>query len=101
MTTKIPFSFNNQCVGSCLRPSFHLFPRVALTLEDSGRGVLRSGEPVEEIAARLGALPGVEALLLNCCAPQVRQVACIFDRIKFCLKVLLHCDFLSGVVRTS
>ena len=46
--------------------------RVALTLEDSGRGVLRGGEALGAVAARLGALPGVEAVLLNCCAPQVR-----------------------------
>jgi S-methylmethionine-dependent homocysteine/selenocysteine methylase len=47
--------------------------RVALTLEDSARGVLRSGEPVGAVAARLGSLLGVEAVLLNCCAPQVRS----------------------------
>lgn len=44
---------------------------MALTLEDSEAGLLRSGEPVADIAASLGALPGVEAVLLNCSAPQV------------------------------
>ena len=54
-------------------PAASVCCRVALTLEDSERGALRSGEPLGIIAARLGALPGVEAVLLNCCAPQVRE----------------------------
>jgi homocysteine S-methyltransferase len=48
---------------------------VALTLEDSEAGLLRSGEPVADVAARLAALPGVEAVLLNCSAPQAISAA--------------------------
>lgn len=34
-------------------------------------GVLRSGESLEDAVGRILELPGLEAVLLNCCAPQV------------------------------
>ncbi|MDX1541702.1 MAG: homocysteine S-methyltransferase family protein [Geminicoccaceae bacterium] len=42
---------------------------VALTLEDHGSPLLRSGETVEEAARALDGLP-VEAFLANCCSPE-------------------------------
>jgi S-methylmethionine-dependent homocysteine/selenocysteine methylase len=45
---------------------------VSLSLEDSLRGCLRSGESLEEALAALAALAGaaqLQAVLLNCCAP--------------------------------
>ena len=45
---------------------------VALTLHDTTHAALRSGEALPPLAAQLAALPGVEAVLINCCAPQVR-----------------------------
>lgn len=64
-----------------LTAALSLQHRVALTLEDSSRGVLRSGEPLDATAARLASLPGVEAVLLNCCAPEVGVPP--WDRVPF------------------
>mmetsp|Transcript_45196 Transcript_45196/g.113126 ORF Transcript_45196/g.113126 Transcript_45196/m.113126 type:complete len:328 (-) Transcript_45196:94-1077(-) len=43
---------------------------VAMTLQDNTQALLRSGEPLVDALHDVVGVPGVEALLLNCCAPQ-------------------------------
>ncbi len=42
---------------------------MSLSLEDSLRGCLRSGESLEEALAALAGAAQLQAVLLNCCAP--------------------------------
>lgn len=42
---------------------------VSYTLEDSARAVLRSGEPLAAAVAAVADVPGLAAVLVNCCAP--------------------------------
>lgn len=44
---------------------------VSYTIEDSKAGLLRSGESLADAVERVVQLPGLEAVLLNCSAPQV------------------------------
>lgn len=48
---------------------------VALTLEDSTAGRLRGGQAAAAVAVQLAACPNVEAILLNCSAPQAISAA--------------------------
>ncbi|KAK9829908.1 hypothetical protein WJX72_008602 [[Myrmecia] bisecta] len=49
---------------------------VAWTLEDRvEHPVLRSGETIQQAVHKIAALPGLQAVLLNCCAPQVITAA--------------------------
>lgn len=43
---------------------------IAWTLRDEGDGRLRSGESVAEAVAAVAGIPGVEAMLFNCCTPE-------------------------------
>jgi S-methylmethionine-dependent homocysteine/selenocysteine methylase len=47
----------------------------AFTLEDSEKGLLRGGEPLAAAVRAIGQLPGLEAVLVNCCAPQAATAA--------------------------
>jgi hypothetical protein len=42
---------------------------VSLSLDDSLRGCLRSGESLQQALAALAGTPHLQAVLLNCCAP--------------------------------
>lgn len=48
---------------------------IAFTLEDSPAQRLRGGEGVADAAAWAAAQPEVEAVLLNCCAPEAISAA--------------------------
>lgn len=45
------------------------------TLEDSQRGLLRSGERLQDAVAAVAELPGLEGVLVNCCSPQAVTAA--------------------------
>ena len=48
---------------------------LSYTLEDSPRALLRSGEPLDGAIQAVAALRGLEAVLVNCCAPQAVTAA--------------------------
>ncbi|PRW60619.1 homocysteine S-methyltransferase isoform A [Chlorella sorokiniana] len=48
---------------------------ISWTLEDSDRVLLRSGEPLADAVAAVAELPGLEAILVNCCSPQAVTAA--------------------------
>lgn len=48
---------------------------VSFTLQDNLRAVLRSGETLQKAVGAVVELPGVEAVLVNCCAPQAVAAA--------------------------
>ena len=47
---------------------------MSYTIEDSTAGVLRSKETLADALRLIADLPGLEAVLLNCSAPQVITV---------------------------
>lgn len=57
-----------ECVGNHKK---RVIGQVSWTLADQeGPPVLRGGEALDHVVKRVSSLPGLHALLLNCCAPQ-------------------------------
>ncbi|KAL4427472.1 hypothetical protein ABPG77_000761 [Micractinium sp. CCAP 211/92] len=48
---------------------------VSWTVEDGEGGKLRSGESLQDAVAAVAELPGLEAVLVNCCCPQAAAAA--------------------------